>query len=218
VEGNRLDNIESCVFRTVAIFLAFVTPLRLRTRAVCCTAILKPANIMVGPFGEVLVMDWGLAKILRAEVFERWCAKPIRKQRFREAEPTNIASDATEISVATGHGTVMGHARLYVAEQALGTWSIWTHAATSMGSANAAILALPANPNSSVPGGRRLDRSLAAICAKSTAAVPAERYPSVQEMAWMFRDTWTGCGRRPRESIFDKAGRFLTVGTGSSYC
>src|SRR5271169_3529491 len=26
---------------------------------------LKPANIMVGPFGEVLVMDWGLAKILR---------------------------------------------------------------------------------------------------------------------------------------------------------
>lgn len=28
---------------------------------------LKPANIMVGGFGEVYVMDWGLAKLLRAE-------------------------------------------------------------------------------------------------------------------------------------------------------
>lgn len=28
---------------------------------------LKPANIMLGPFGEVLVMDWGLAKLLTHE-------------------------------------------------------------------------------------------------------------------------------------------------------
>ena len=29
---------------------------------------LKPENIMVGDYGEVLVMDWGLAKVLRAQV------------------------------------------------------------------------------------------------------------------------------------------------------
>jgi len=35
----------------------------------------------------------------------------------------------------------------------------------------------------SIPDGRRFDKSLAAICAKATAASPAERYPSVQEVA-----------------------------------
>ncbi len=69
VEGHRLDkHIESVAS----------TPDRLRIFLRICDAVafahargvlhrdLKPANIMVGPFGEVLVMDWGLAKILRA--------------------------------------------------------------------------------------------------------------------------------------------------------
>ena len=42
---------------------------------------LKPANVMVGAFGEVQVMDWGLAKILGAE--------------RSPASPTETQSDAT---------------------------------------------------------------------------------------------------------------------------
>jgi len=68
VEGYGLDkHIESVAS----------TPDRLRIFLRICEAVafahargvlhrdLKPPNIMVGPFGEVLVMDWGLAKILR---------------------------------------------------------------------------------------------------------------------------------------------------------
>jgi len=67
VEGQRLDHyIESLAS----------APDRLRIFLRICDAVafahargvlhrdLKPANVMVGSFGEVLVMDWGLAKIL----------------------------------------------------------------------------------------------------------------------------------------------------------
>ena len=55
------------------------TPARLRLFARVCEAVafahdrgvlhldLKPENVMVGPFGEVLVMDWGVARLLGPE-------------------------------------------------------------------------------------------------------------------------------------------------------
>jgi len=200
VEGNRLDK----YIESVASF-----PDRLRIFLRICDAVafahargvlhrdLKPANIMVGPFGEVLVMDWGLAKILRGEV-------------SNGARDADFAGDATKISVVTGHGTVMGTPGYMSPEQARG--DVEHLDARSDIYALGALLQflLTGQPEiAPAPGGRRLDKSLAAICAKSTAAAPAERYPSVQEMALDVSRYLDGLAvGAHRESIFDKAGRF----------
>ena len=63
---------------------------------------LKPANIMIGEFGEVLVMDWGIAKILN------------------QTETTPKTDHPTDASEGTRYGTVMGTPSFMAPEQAEG--------------------------------------------------------------------------------------------------
>ncbi len=49
---------------------------------------LKPANIMVGDFGEVYVMDWGLAKVLRPTDSTSHFMPPSAKRTAEATEPT----------------------------------------------------------------------------------------------------------------------------------
>lgn len=162
VQGKRLD--------AYAIELGTV-PERLRLLQRICDAVgfahahgvlhrdLKPQNIMVGPFGEVLVMDWGLSKIVREH----------------EARGPSTLHEAPHDPHATAHGTVLGTPGYMAPEQERGESALDGRADVfSLGAILRFLLAAPG-------GDQRIPRSraLRAIVEKATAASPAARYESM---------------------------------------
>ena len=144
---------------------------------------LKPANIMVGGFGEVLVLDWGIARVLGSA----------------EAEPVDGAA-ATGVGGAeiTAAGTVLGTPGFMAPEQAQGTMGqvdarsdVWALGAILRGLAGVAT-----------------PPPLASICRQATAPLPGDRYESAAELSADVARFLDGAPvRAHRESLAERAGR-----------
>jgi len=204
VEGQRLDQyIESLAS----------TPDRLRIFLRICDAVafahargvlhrdLKPANVMIGSFGEVRVMDWGLAKIL-ANVGRTEPGRPDAAVTHGSAHRENGAT----ISLTTGHGRVLGTPGYMSPEQARGEIELLDARSDifSLG----ALLRYLLGERRPARSSTRLDRSLEAIRAKACAQECEGRYAAVQELTMDVSRYLDGLAvAAHRESIFDKLAR-----------
>jgi len=102
------------IFRKVCDALAFAHAQQIIHRD------LKPENIMVGEFGEVLVMDWGISKILD-ESMEGSADTPVRSADPPSGQECPRSSPSSSGSLtATMDGAVMGTPNYMSPEQAMG--------------------------------------------------------------------------------------------------
>jgi eukaryotic-like serine/threonine-protein kinase len=210
VEGQRLDKfleaVESVQDR-LRLFLRICEAVAFAHARGVLHRDLKPANIMVGPFGEVLVMDWGLAKILHGDVQSVGPAADPDATILERPKQPGDESDSTKSSVITGHGTVMGTPGYMSPEQARGEVEVLDARSDifSLGALLRFILTQK-TPAGFAP---RLDRSLEAICAKAAAERRESRYSAVQDLGQDVSRYLDGLAvGAHRESIFDKASRF----------
>jgi serine/threonine protein kinase len=132
---------------------------------------LKPENIMVGPFGEVVVLDWGVAKVLGT----------------LESEAPTVPR-STEVGV-TEQGTVIGTPGWMAPEQARGEVGELDRRADvyGLGALLYWLITLtrpdPEHPRPPRRSNPAVSRPLQAVCMMALAPDPEDRFDSAEALA-----------------------------------
>jgi serine/threonine protein kinase len=192
---------------------------------------LKPENVMVGEFGEVLVLDWGVAKWTGvgpnpSDVISRPAnsgstsgaanaiatgagASPARAPAGSAV--TEAASPAAGARSArdTSPGTILGTPAYMAPEQARGD-SARVDVRTDVFGLGATLWFLLTGRPPGEPGARPRAAALAAICARAMAPDPAGRYASAGELAADIQRFLDGARvLAHREGLSERLGRFI---------
>ena len=176
---------------------------------------LKPGNLMLGVFGEVFVMDWGLALVLSS-------AADLADTLTEPAEST-LLSEIMDGAPTTHFGAATGTPGYMSPEQAAGRideldgrsdiWSLGAilyeilalegayRAPTRLGRVVEAAAGLPEDPRLRNPGGQ-IPAEIAAICMRALDPEPERRFGTAMELADAVRSFLDGSKRRTEAARF----------------
>ena len=187
---------------------------------------LKPENIMIGPFGEVLVMDWGLAKVLNRQ--EKSEAPIDVSESLDSSQLDNLGSFANVKE--TVQGAIMGTPMYMSPEQAKGHINQLDGRSDvySLGAVLYRLLTLKdylsvkkninamvnsvkteTQPNAdslSHPHQRRTPREMTFILNRALQKDPAKRYQSVPDMMAAIQEYLNGTAVYACPVVFSKRG------------
>jgi serine/threonine-protein kinase len=180
---------------------------------------LKPSNIMLGSYGETLVVDWGLAKVIGSGD-----VAPVHSGAGGQFEPS-MAQSMTAPSGETAPGTTLGTPAYMSPEQAGGQaeqigpasdvyglgatlYELLTGQVAFAGAKMAELIDRVQRGDFPPPRSveRSLPAALEAICLKAMALKPEDRFPSVRALArdlerWLADEPVTAYPERPFERL-----------------
>jgi len=161
----------------------------------------KPANILVGPFGEVLLLDWGLAKVwgMNDDGDLAAAAGPstpsLTGQGSLQGTVPYMSPEQVQESADLDHRTDVYSLGAVLYEVLTGTSMIPPGPLHQM--MNAILEAGPINPQAAAPE-RDVPTSLAEICQRCVAVSADERYASAHELLQALQ-SWTEEPTRRRD-------------------
>ena len=129
---------------------------------------LKPGNVMVGEYGDVVVVDWGVAKVLELDE---------RRGLSASRESTDAPSHDD-----TRDGIVIGTPGFMAPEQAAGDGRSVDHRADVYG-LGALLRYLLAEPDAAAGSSRQAPRPLSAIVERAMATAAHDRYQRVEDLS-----------------------------------